>query len=154
MFFLWSKSRRSRVFCYVRQQKHKKPSHRMAKGLSTNHKPHDKRATRKISCGTLAAIFRCNTALCDIFRIQVPIHRIIMCLLSCSILFFRLSERKYSFLFMRKSWMLLYMVEYGRNCCNFVLCFVFCRTKKCRLTPRSSDTFLNCDCGEIACFYT
>ena len=94
LIFLWSKSRRSRVFCYVRQPKHKKPSRRMAKGLSTNHKSHDKRTTRKISCGTLAAIFRCNTALCDIFRIQVPIHRIIMCLLSCSILFFRLSERK------------------------------------------------------------
>ena len=44
----------------------------MAKGLSTKHKPHDKWATRKISCGTVPAIFRCDTALCDIFRIQVP----------------------------------------------------------------------------------
>ena len=46
-------------------------------------------ATRKISCGTIPAIFRCDTASFDIFRIQAPRDRGKVCLFSCSVYYFR-----------------------------------------------------------------
>ncbi len=73
LIFLKSKPRKSGVLCDVSQPKHKKPFRRMAKGLLTVSQFNRMIwATQKISCGTIPAIFRCDTASFDIFRIQAP----------------------------------------------------------------------------------
>ena len=90
LIFLKLKSRNLGVLCDVSQPKHKKSFCRMTKGLLTVSQLNRMIwATRKISCGTIPAIFRCNTASFDIFRIQAPRDRGKFCLFSCSILFFR-----------------------------------------------------------------